>query len=119
DAEVEQDRGRYDRYVRGAGGPADVVLLEPAYGARGGLEAECAAACEDDRVDSVHQVQRVEQVGFARAGRAAALRDAADGVAVHEDRRAPGGTLGERVVADPDAFDRGEADLRVRGRLGR
>ena len=113
DAEIEQDRGRHDRDARRPGGPADVVLLEPAHGAGGGVEAERAAAGEDDRVHLVDHVERVQQIRFARARRAAALRDAADRVAVDENHRAAGRALGEREVADLDAGDRGDRRVGV------
>ena len=108
DAEIEQDRRRDDRHFRGARGPADVVLLEPADRPRRRVEAERAAAGQDDRVDLVDHVERVQEIRFARAGRAASLRDAADRVAVDEDHGAAGRPLGEREVADLDAGDRGE-----------
>ena len=72
------------------------------------LEAERAAAGEDDGVDLVDHVERVQEIRFARAGRAAALRDAADRVAVDENHGAAGRAFGEREVADLDAGDRGQ-----------
>ncbi len=88
DRQVEEDRGRHDRHLRDADVVADVVLVEPADDAARRVEAERAPAGERDRVHLVDHVQRVEQVGLARAGRAAALRDAADRAdAVDENRR--------------------------------
>ena len=72
------------------------------------LEAERAAAGQDDRVDLVDHVERVQEIRFARAGRAASLRYAADRVAVDEDHGAAGRAFGEREVADLDAGDRGD-----------
>ena len=74
--------------------PADVVLFEIAHHALRRVEAEGAAAGEHDRVDLVDHVERIEQVRFARARRAAALRDAARrAFAVDEDHRAAGRPL--------------------------
>ena len=58
DAQVEQDRGGHDRHTRHADVEADVVLLEPADDAGRGVEAEGAAAGEDDRVDFLDRVDR-------------------------------------------------------------
>ncbi len=56
---------------------ADVVLLEIPHDALCRVEPEGAAAGQHDRVDLVHHVQRIEEIRFARARRAAALRHAA------------------------------------------
>ena len=58
DAKVEEDRGRHDRHARHADVEPDVVLLEPAYDAGRGVEAEGAAAGQDDRVDFLDRVDR-------------------------------------------------------------
>ena len=67
---------------------ADVLLFEVFRDALGGVEAECAAAGEHDRVDSLDHVERIQKIGLARSRSAAALRNAADGaVAVREHDR--------------------------------
>ena len=48
-------------------GLADVVLVEPAHHAGRRVEAERAAAGEDDGVDLLDHVERIEQVRLARA----------------------------------------------------
>ena len=105
EAEVEQDRGRHDRHhAGGAHVPADLPLLEIAHDALRGVEAVGAAARQHDRVDLVDHVERIEQIGLARARRAAALRHAAHGaLAVDEHHGAAGRPLGQREVADADA----------------
>ncbi len=90
--------------------PADLALFEIANDALRGVETIGAAAREHDRVDAVHHVQRIEQVGLARAGCAAALRHAAHcAVAVDEDDRAAGRPFGQREVPDLEPGDRGQA----------
>ncbi len=91
------------------------MLLQPADGACGGFEAECAAASEHDRVHFVDHIERVQEIRFARAGRAAALRNAADRVAIDEHDRAASRALGQGHVPDLDTGD--GSDRRV-GRAG-
>ena len=51
----------------------------------------------------------IEQIGFARARRPAALRDATDrAFAVHENDRAACRPLAERVMSDLEALNLGE-----------
>ena len=52
-----------------------------------GVETEGAAARQRDGVDDLHRVHRVQQIGLARARRAAAHVDAAGGAVLGEDRR--------------------------------
>ena len=58
---------------------ADMVLFQPAHHAISSGQAKGAAAGEQDRVDFFDQVHRPQEVGFAGAGRAAALVHPADG----------------------------------------
>ena len=80
----------------------------------GGVEAERAAARQHDRV---HELRvgcgGLEQVGLARAGRAAAHVDARHRARSRQHDRAAGRPLGERVVPDLDPGDRGEPDGRA------
>ena len=61
----------------------------------------------------------MQQVGLARARRAAALRHAAwHALAVNQDHRAAGRPLGQRVMSDLDAVHFGQAAA-ARGRQAR
>jgi hypothetical protein len=57
----------------------DIFLFQVLHHAGTRVETVRAAAGENDRVHSFDEVCRVEEVGFPGSGRAAALRDAADG----------------------------------------
>ena len=59
-------------------------------------------------VDRSHRAVRVEQVGFARAGRAAAHVDGRGRGLVEQDRGHAGGEAGVVGMADPDARDVGD-----------
>ena len=63
----------------------------------------------------LNEIDRIEQICFARAGRAAAHVNAADRAGLREDDGAPGGPRVERVVADLQPADGGQATVR-RGR---
>ena len=116
DPEVEQDRRRDDRHDEGlrdavgrrADHGADAALLEPAHDAAGGVETERAAAGEDDRVHLVDRVDRIEQLGLARARRRAAHVDSGDGAFAGDDHRAAGRPARVGEVADLEAGDRGQ-----------
>ncbi len=95
------------------------MLFEPTHGAGRSVETECAAAGEDDGVDLVHHVERVQQIRFAGARRSTSLRDAAHRVAVHENDGAAGRPFGEGEVSDLDPLDGGERGVRRRRALGR
>ena len=71
-----------------------------------------AAAAEHDRVHLLDARRRREQIRFARAGRAAAHVDARRRAFLGEHDRAPGRTLGERVVPDLEARHRRQAARR-------
>ena len=86
--QVEQDGGGHDWDLGNAHVPTDAVLLEPADCPGGRLEPEGAAARQDDGVHLVHHVGRIQEIGFARARCAAALRNAARGpFTLNEDDR--------------------------------
>src|SRR6185436_2068089 len=103
--EVEQDRRRHDGNDTGAGLEADVLFLEVLHDALRRVEAKRAAAGEDNRVHALDEIGGIEQVGLARAGRTAALCDAADGaITVREHHRATRQPAGQREVAHPDAW---------------
>ena len=100
DAEVEEDRAGHDRDESAAELETDAALLEVPHDAAGRIEAEGAAASEHDRVHLLDACRRREQIGLARAGRAAADIDASRRPLLREDDRAPGGPFRQRVVTD-------------------
>ena len=98
--------GRADeRDARVAGVQTDAALAQVAHHPVAGGEAEDAAAGEQHAVDQarVPARARAEDVGLARAGRAAADGDAADGAGRTQHHRAAGRAGAVRVVADQDA----------------
>ena len=60
-------------------------------------------------MDLLDEVRRIEQIGLARSRRRAAHRDAAGRALLDEHHRAAGGPLGQGVMADTNAIDRGES----------
>src|SRR5262249_28582299 len=82
------------------------VFVEKSNGAVRSVEPERAAAGQDDAVHSAGIVRQAKEIGLARPGCGAALRDAGDGAAVHEHDGAASRTFGERVVSDADAWNR-------------
>ena len=68
-------------------------LLQVADHAGGGIEAEGAPAGEHDGVDAVDEVDRIEEVGLARARRRAAHVDATDRAILGEHDGAAGRPL--------------------------
>jgi hypothetical protein len=77
DPQVEQHRRRHDGHARRAHLQAVAAFVQPAHHAAGGVQPEGAAAGQQHRVHAVHGVFGAQQVGLARAGRAAAHVDAA------------------------------------------
>ena len=113
DTEIEQHGGGDDRnhLVRfGSNRVAAIALGEPAHDAVGGGESVGAAAGEADGVDALDEVDRVEQVGLACAGRAAADVDTSDGAwrREHDRRAGEPAAPAPLVVADADPGDVGE-----------
>jgi hypothetical protein len=102
--QVDENRGRHDRHDDRPHLEANLPLFEIAHHAGRGVEPECASARERDRVDLLHGIHWIEERRLARPGRAAALRQAADGAfSVNEDHRAAGRPFGECVMADLQA----------------
>ena len=90
----------HDRHDAAAELEADAPLFEIAHHAVAAASPNAlpppstiAWTCWTDR-------RRIEQIGLARAGRAAAHVNASDRALLGEDDRAPGRPLGERVVPD-------------------
>src|SRR5262249_42116665 len=99
--QIEQDGGRHDGDdAARAGAVADLVLLEPARYAAGGIEAVRAAARQRDGVDDLHVVDRIQQISFSRPRRAAADVDAAGRIVLDEHDRTASGAFAQREVAD-------------------
>src|SRR5262245_17740412 len=102
--QIEDDCGGNDRHDAGVCFVADVLLFQKFHDARSDVETKCAAAGEDNGVDTLHEVGRVEQIGFTCAGSAASLRDAADRtVAVGENDRASGEPTRQGEMTNADA----------------
>ena len=76
-AEVVEDGAGHVGHHGLARGEADAALLEVAHHAPDRLEAEGAAAGQDDAVERGHEVTRVEELEAVHAGRPAADLDAA------------------------------------------
>ena len=88
------------------------MFFEIANDALRRVETIGTAAGEHNRVDALHHVQWIEQVGFARAGCGATLRDAAHCTgAIDEDDRASGRPFAERDVTDFEPGDLRQALL--------
>ena len=88
------------------------MLLEVPHHAGRGVETEGAASREDDGVDLLDRVDRVEQVGLARAGGRAPHIHAADRSLPGQDDSTAGRPAGHFRVADLEARDRGETGRR-------
>ena len=86
-----------------------------AHHAAGGVEAERAAAREHDRVHALDGRGRIEQIGLARARRAAAHVDAGDRALLGQDHGAAGRALPSACDGRPSALDGGQALRRAGG----
>ena len=71
--------------------------------ARGGVEAEGGAAGDDDGVDALHRLRRIEQGTLAGAGPAAADVDRGDRRRIEDDDGRTGAERGVAGMADPHA----------------
>src|SRR3546814_296379 len=75
-------------------------------------QAECRTPAEHDRLDPLHEVARVEQVGLPRAGTAATYVDAGDGAlgrGEDDGGAAEPALVGAFGLADADAGDVSDA----------
>ncbi len=115
--QVENRRRRDDGHKGASEFEADLLFLEIRHHAGRGIESEGAAAGQDDGVRDLHEVDWTQEVGFAGRRRRAAHVHAGGDARLGEDHRAAGGTLGQRVVADLDAWD--GRQRRVSGRAAR
>ncbi|GAA3058910.1 hypothetical protein GCM10020000_47220 [Streptomyces olivoverticillatus] len=120
-AEVEEGGGGYDRHDLGrvrADPEAAARVLQPGHDAGGGVQAEGAAAGEDDGFHALDQIAGVEGIGLAGARAAAAHVHGGGGAAgVREDHGGAGqGPLpGQLRMPDAQTADVGE---RVQGARG-
>ena len=90
-ARIEQDRRRHDRHDGAVGHRhADALALQARHHAVGRGQAVGAAAAQHHRVRRADRLLRLQQIGLARARRAAALRDAGGGAAARDDGRGAG-----------------------------
>ena len=120
DRQVEDRRRRDDRHVCGSEREADPFLLEVPHDAGRRIEAERAAARQDDGVGDLDEVDGIEQIGFARRRSRAAHVHAGRDAGFGQHDRAAGRALGERVMADLDARNRRQRGVLTRaGRLDR
>ena len=117
DGQIKNSRGRHDRDLARDSRKADVVLFEPLHDASRRIKTKRAPAGEDDGIHALDHVQRIQKICFARRGGRSPLRHPAHGVAVDENHRAAGRSLGQREVPHFDAGDRGECSVRG-ARLG-
>ena len=118
EAKVKQDGARNNRHHALRGLVADVPLLEILDDALRRVEAEGAATRQHHGVDAFDEIGRIEEVCFARARCAAALRDAADGTfTINQHDRASRRPLGERVMPDLQPGDIGQPLASSRRRL--
>ena len=102
--QVEQHRRRHDGHPRRPHRQALALCFQPAHHAAGRVQAEGAAAAEQQRMHPVHQVVGVQQVGLAGARRGAAHVGAGHRAAGRAQHHAATGGVGrQRVVADPQA----------------
>ena len=106
--QIEQHRRRHDRHAHRADRETVAVLFEPAHHAAGGVQAEGAAAGEQHGVHTIDQVLGPQQVGLARAGRAAAHVDTGHRALRAQHDGAAGGARRVREVADREAGDVGD-----------
>ena len=103
-AQIVQDGRAHDRYAHDrADRVSHPLLLQVAHHAAGGVQPEGAAAGEHDGVHDRDGVDRVEQVGLARAGRPSPHIHAPHRAFGRQHHRAPGRTLRKSVVTHPDA----------------
>src|SRR5262249_24235611 len=84
------------------------MLFQIAHHSRSGVESERAATRQDDRMDLLHGVDRVEQVGLARARSGAANINSADRALFAQDHRAAGRAARIGKMADFDSGDIGD-----------
>ena len=106
--QVEQDRGRHDGHGHVAHRESAPLAAQHGDRAVGGRETEGAAAGEHERIDLLHRAVRGQEIGLARAGRAAHDVDGGGDGRVGREHRDAGLEGLVLRVADPEARDVGD-----------
>ena len=70
------------------------VLFEPAHDTVGGSESVCTSTGEENGIDLLHRMARIEQIGLTGAGTTSSDVDGGDSSAQSADHRASGGGAG-------------------------
>ncbi len=106
--QVEENGGGDNRHFGDAGVESDLLLLEVAHHAPSRVEAKSGAARQKYRVNLFNEVERIQQVGLARAGRAAAHVHARDRALAAQDHAAAGQRLVILRLPNLDAWHVGD-----------
>ena len=102
----------HDRYFRGSCLESDFSLVKvPAHASRD-VEAERAAARQEDRVHLLHEIHGIQQIGFNRSGSRPANIDTADGTGFGKDDSAASQPLRACNLTDLDSRHGGDAGRR-------
>ena len=107
--QVKQHRRRHQRQPAHAHVQPHAVLFQPAHRAAGGVQSPGAAAGQHDGMHLVHQIARVQQIGFPRARRCATHIDTAHCAIACDDHRAARGAARVGEMANLDAGHAGDA----------
>ena len=113
DAEIVQNRARHDRHFRGSRLESNLPLVKILAHARRDIESERAAARQEHRMHLLHEIHRIQQIGFDRSRSRPANIDAGDGSGFREDDGAAGQPLRARDLADLDSRNIGDAGCRT------
>ena len=114
DAEIVQNRARHDRHFGGSRLESDLPLVKVLAHARRDIEAERAAARQEDRMHLLHEIHWIQQIGFDRSGSRPAHIDAGHGAGFGKDDGAAGQPLRACDLADLDSGNVGDAAGRCR-----
>jgi hypothetical protein len=102
-AQVEEHRRRNNRHARRSRVKADALIGQRAHDAVGGGQPKGAAARQHHRMHLGHHAARIEQIGLAGSGRAAAhIHRAKRGPGAPDDGAA-GASLQVGIMPDEDA----------------
>ena len=111
DSQIEQDGGGDDGYPEGAHRVSDAGFFEKAHRPVGRREPERTPPGKHHRVDPLHGVFGVEQVGLTGPGSGAPDVHPRDRALAGEDYGAAGGQAIELMLADLDAGHRNESGI--------
>ena len=115
DAEVVQNRTRDDRHFGRLRLESDLSLVQVFAHAGSDIETERAAARQKYRMHLLHEVHRIEQIGFDGSGRGSTNIDAAHRSCFGKDDRAPRQPLRASDLTDFDPRNIGNAAGRFQG----